>query len=97
MEVYDEVNILGVPYKLKFVDSISKERLQLGEIDYLNQEISILKGMAMETQYITILHEVIHGVLSQLGFEEAQDEHLIDSLATGLYQVLSDNNIFNAV
>lgn len=94
---FEVINILGVPYRLKFVDFISKEELRIGEIDYLNQEILILSGMAREVQYITILHEVMHGILEQLGFEESQEEHLIQGLANGLFQVLHENELFKRI
>ena len=43
-------------------------------------------------EQVTLWHEVIHGIFSQLGFEaEAIIEHLIQSLANALYQVLEEN------
>ena len=43
-------------------------------------------------EQVTLWHEVIHGIFSQLGFEaEAINEHLIQSLANALYQVLEEN------
>lgn len=87
----DEIKILGLNYKLNYVDSISKEELRVGEIDYLNQEIRILKDMEQGIKDVTLIHEVLHAIFNQLGFEEEQDEHLIQSLATSLYQVFIEN------
>ena len=85
------INILGVDYELHYVDSISRDSLRIGEIDYLQQKILILNDLGMDLERVTILHEVVHGILSQLGFEEENNEHLTQSLASALHQVLKDN------
>mgnify|MGYP007041251774 CR=1 FL=1 len=92
------IEILGVPYRLKHVDTISREELRIGEIDFLRQEILLLNGLEKEIERVTLWHEVIHGIFSQLGFEdEAVNEHLIQSLANALYQVLKENTFLRSV
>ncbi|MCP1225713.1 hypothetical protein [Sebaldella sp. S0638] len=91
-----EINILGKIYKIKYVKKINNDSDQFGEIDYLKQVIKIRKDCSPEYQESTLLHEIIHGILEQLGFdEENKNEHLICSLETGLYQVLKENSIFS--
>lgn len=85
------INILGVDYEISYVDSISRESLRIGEIDYLQQKILILKGLGEDLERVTILHEIIRGILSQLGFEEENNEHLTQSIAGSMHQVLKDN------
>lgn len=85
----EKINILGIDYKIEYVNIISKECLTLGQIDYLNQEIKILDELEDDIKKVTLIHEILHGIFNQLGFEdEAADEHLINSLATALYQIL---------
>ena len=45
------IEILGVPYQLKRVDTISREELRIGEIDFLTQEILLLKGLGNGAGY----------------------------------------------
>lgn len=87
----NQINILGAKYEIEFVDYISKEELKIGEVDYLNQEIKIMNGLSDDIQKVTLWHEILHAVLNQLGFEEAENEHLVQSLATAIHQVLSEN------
>lgn len=90
-----EIVILGVPYKVRVVPFISRDDLLVGQIDYFQQEILIIEGLSEEMFRVTLLHEILHGIFSQLGFDgEEENEHLIQSLATALFQVLSQNSIF---
>ena len=92
----EEISILGKIYKIKYVKNINNDPDQFGEIDYLKQVIKIRKDCSPEYRESTLLHEVIHGILEQLGFDgENKNEHLICSLETGLYQVLKENSIFS--
>lgn len=85
------VNILGLNYEILKVNQIDKDTRIIGQIDYLNQTIKIENGLNEEKEKVTLIHETIHGILHQLGFDEQSDEKLIQSLATGLYQVLKEN------
>lgn len=89
----DQINILGAIYTIKYVDYISKEELKIGEVDYINQEIKIMNDLSNDIKNITLWHEIIHAILNQLGFEESENEHLVQSLATGIHQVISDSSI----
>lgn len=89
-----ELNILGSTYKVDFVDSISRDELRLGETDYLNQTIKILSGLHSDLETVTLIHEILHVIFNQLEFVEENNEHLVQSLATSLYQVFSENEIF---
>lgn len=89
------VTILGVPYSVRLVPVISLDELTVGQIDYLKQEILILEGLGDDLFQVTLLHEVLHGIFSQLGFDVENNEHLIQALATALYQVLRENKLFS--
>lgn len=89
----EQINILGAIYTIKYVDYISKEELKIGEVDYINQEIKIMNDLSNDIKNVTLWHEIIHAILNQLGFEDSENEHLVQSLATGIHQVISDNSI----
>ena len=89
-----EIKILGTAYALEYTDYISRDEFRIGEIDYMNQKIYILKDLGKDLEKVTLIHEIIHGILNQLGFEEENDEHLIQSLSNSLYQVFTENKIF---
>lgn len=89
------ITILGVPYSVRLVPVISLDELTVGQIDYLKQEILILEGLGDDLFQVTLLHEVLHGIFSQLGFDVENNEHLIQALATALYQVLRENKLFS--
>ncbi len=91
----ESVTILGVPYSVKLVPVISLDELTVGQIDYLKQEILILEGLGDDLFQVTLLHEVLHGIFNQLGFDEENNEHLIQALSTALYQVLRENKLFS--
>ena len=89
-----ELNILGSTYQVDFVDSIRRDELRLGETDYLNQTIKILSGLHSDLETVTLIHEILHVIFNQLEFVEENNEHLVQSLATSLYQVFNENEIF---
>lgn len=87
MQVPSSVNILGVIYQVKQKDLedengyISPKKLEIGIS-------SDLYGSKLEQVF---LHEVIHGILDQLGYGELySDEKLVQGLAVGLQQALAD-------
>lgn len=88
------INILGTKYVLEFVPIISREEFLVGQIDYVNQKIQLLEDLGEDVVKVTLFHEILHGIFNQLGFsEEETNEHLIQSLATALYQVLKENKL----
>lgn len=65
-----------------------------GEINYIKQTIQIDKSLLKDKQEEVLIHEIIHGILEVQGFvEENENEHLIQCLANGLYQVLKSNQL----
>ena len=61
-----------------------------GCIDYEKQTILIRKGLAADARKVTIWHEVIHGILYNMGHVN-HDEILVDGIAHGVLQCLRDN------
>jgi hypothetical protein len=90
------VNILGIPYTVERVPVVNKGAYALGQIDYGQQRITIDEDLREERAQVTLLHEVIHGILESLGFdEETKNENMVQSLALGMYQFLVTNPKFH--
>lgn len=61
-----------------------------GQIIYAESLITLMPGMSAQRQEMTLWHEILHGILTQGGYRE-QDEQVVDVLAHGLMQVFQDN------
>lgn len=67
---------------------------EFGYIDFEKNKIVIKSGLSEDRKKITLMHETLHAILQQLGFTQENDnEHLIDSLATSLLEVLKQNQM----
>lgn len=85
----ENIEILGLAFDVVETPVVNHEQLRDGEIDYRNQVIRIDAGLSDAAKEQVLLHEIIHGVLTQLGFdEETGDERLVQGLAVGLHQAL---------
>ena len=88
----ESIKILGRKYAIARVQHISRDERVLGQINSIEQKITILDGLTPEHAQNVLLHATIHGILNGLGFhEEAGNETLVQSLATGLHQCIQDN------
>jgi ssRNA-specific RNase YbeY (16S rRNA maturation enzyme) len=85
-----KIRILGVDYDIAETECVSKEEMRLGEINVMEQKIKIDSSLQSDAKSTTLLHEIIHGILFACGLDW-QEENLTQSLATGLYQVLREN------
>ena len=60
-----------------------------GSIDYDTSTISIDANMSEYTKNVSLVHEIIHGILDARGFhEESSDEELVEQTARCLYSTL---------
>lgn len=85
------IKILGLDYQVQPVQVISRDEFLLGRIDFVDQIIYVDANLQTDRRKVVLLHEILHGILEALGFNEASDEHLVQSLATALHQVSIDN------
>ncbi len=84
-----KINILGLEYDIVFISPVARDEWLAGRIDFHEQVIYIDSEIKDDRKRITLLHEVIHGILSGLGFHsENQNEEMIQGLATGLHHFL---------
>ena len=60
-----------------------------GSIDYDASTIIINANMSEYTKNVSLLHEIVHGILDARGFyEESADEELVEQVARCLYSTL---------
>ena len=86
MVIPETVDILGVPYEVVFEETEDGED---GSISPRRQRIVLREGMCDEKRRQVYLHELVHGILDQLGYAELyEDERLVQGLAIGLHQAL---------
>ena len=82
----DAVSILGITYRVK------RKRLPDGEDGYIlprNQKIVLGRHLSEEKAEQVLIHEVVHGILDQLGYLELyEDERLVQGLAIALHEAL---------
>lgn len=88
-----KLNILGVIYMIKEVDTVNKTEPRRGEINYLTNEIRIDKNMPESLKEQVLMHEILHAVFDLLGLDElSEDEEKVQSIATALHHVFSSND-----
>lgn len=63
----------------------------IGEIDYVCLSIKLRECLPPPVRAVTLLHEIVHGVLKQAASEHVEDEGLVDCMAYGLYALIKDN------
>lgn len=91
---YKHIRILGVDYEVKEVEIINDDPFLCGLCRYDTNEILIKRSISEDNKKIILIHEVIHAILGNLGFEnENENENLINSLSSVLYQILKDNDL----
>lgn len=87
-----KIKIMSQSYDIEQLETIELGAIKLGEVNHLENLIKICSTIPEDKKKIVLLHEIIHVIFQQLGFDEEHDnEHLIDCLANSLYQVLKDN------
>lgn len=82
-----KVNICGVPHIVREVEHKFDIDLHLGQINYKEAEILINQDSHPEVKKETLCHEMIHGILNHLGYQDmANDEQLVQALGNAIYQ-----------
>lgn len=89
MKIPGAVKIGGLVYVVTETGNITLGANYNAEILYRDLKINI-RPMAKEQKERSFLHEVLHGVYSNLGLLE-HDEEQIDALAGALYALITDN------
>lgn len=85
----DKYNICGIPHTI-----IEKEVIEgngsgtiLGQITYCDCIIEMRKNLTPEMYRQTLIHEIVHGMLTMIGRNElSEDETFVQSLALAISQ-----------
>ena len=84
------VNICGIPHKVVECEDSFDIDLHFGEIKYDKGEIRINKALTTEIKQEALCHEMLHGILVHLGYnEQSQDEQFIQAVGNAIYQGFS--------
>lgn len=91
-----ELKILATEYQVEEVEQIDKYQRLLGQIEYIEQKIKIDKNISEDMKKETLIHEILHGILEKLGFNEInEDEQKVHSIASTMYLVLKENKLIS--
>ncbi len=91
-----QIKVLGIPYKVEEVENIPNTVDTIGLFLPQGQKILIKNSLPKEIKEQTVLHEVLHAVLWGLGeYELEENEKLVQSLATSLYQLSKENDFIS--
>ena len=82
MDVPSKLKIGAIEYSVVIADTDA-----CGRLDRTQNKILISRELAANQQWVTLIHEIIHGLNSELR------ESVVDSLAVGFHQVLVDNGL----
>ena len=86
-----KIEIDGCNYNVLYSKEpiIVDSRICYGSIDYDSSTISIDANVSEYTKNVSLLHEIVHGILDSRGFhEESSDEELVEQVARCLYSTL---------
>lgn len=90
MKIPNKVKIGGKVYEVHITNKLDMGNINYsGEICYQDLIIRICP-QAQQKMEADFFHELVHGILSHLGYCE-QDEKKVDELAQALYMVVQDN------
>lgn len=83
-----KINICGIPHEvIECEDSFVATAIHFGEIDYKKCVIKIANDMSKEQKEETLCHEILHGILVHLGYDEqSQDEQFVQALGNAINQ-----------
>lgn len=99
MKLPEKVLIDDIEYN---VEEVSHKELQIssedfkgeywGDTRYKQASIRICEGMAEDEVKITLVHEIIHAILHERGFDKQNnDEEMVDGLAHALRMLAKQN------
>lgn len=95
METLTSINVMGIGYRIKFEPSpVDNGQTVWGYTDYGNALIVLQSGMNEQKVSQTLIHEITHAVLHEMGNDTlATDESIVSPLSNVLYQVLKENRL----
>ncbi|VTS14108.1 phage protein [Streptococcus pseudoporcinus] len=86
----NDVKIGGIVYQIEVKNDLAGEAGNWGETNLKKTTIALDSNMSKQRTDQTLVHEIVHGIFEEAGFE--QDEDKVNRLGIVLYQVLKDND-----
>ena len=88
------VNVAGIEFSVNEVETviIGSNSDYAGSVSYTNGKIELLKELPKTRKEQVLVHEILHAVFFEAGYEEHEEE-MISRLGVVLYQVLKDNKL----
>jgi hypothetical protein len=87
-----QLKVGGAIYTVHEVEGLHRKLNLLGNVDFSDCIIQIDSAMSDERKEQTIIHEVLHAIHFEAGYDaEDQDEDMINRTANVLHQVIVDN------
>lgn len=81
------VNICGLPHEVVEVEDVFNMDCHMGMIEYKDLKIKINKDMPEAAKRETLCHEMVHGMLIHLGYNDlANDEQFVQAIGNAIYQ-----------
>ncbi|MGG1014815.1 hypothetical protein ABE169_06510 [Bacillus subtilis] len=97
MTLPQQIMINSIPYKVLQVDGFIEEDqkggVQLGDINPWKQEIQVSNEATGEYAAKILLHEAIHGILSEYGLDRINNERTVSVLTAGFYDFIKSNDL----
>lgn len=98
-----KVNIGSTAYELKlmpskkiseFYNGDNKESIECaGMCDVMAEKIYVANDFPVESRKKILYHELVHGMLTEMGSDKNDDESFVDALARQLYSLFNKNNV----
>lgn len=98
MKIPNKIKIIGFDWEVKHDKNVAMEGSIFGSTHTQSQTIFLDPANTKQKDEHTFLHEIMHAVFWQTGLgrrfhDHKQEEEIVAALASGMYQVLKDNDL----
>ena len=89
----ERINICGMTYEIEEKEDIfTSDGVHFGEVDFTQNKIMISKSLTAEQKEATIFHEILHAILTTLGYQnESNNEQFVCAVSNAMYQTFTLN------
>lgn len=82
-----KVNICGLSHEIVELEDSFNLDCHMGQINYQDLLIKINKNMPEELKEETLCHEIMHGILTHLGYSDmSSNEQFVQAVGNAIYQ-----------
>lgn len=91
------IKIGGIEYEIEeqpgLLDDNNSFKVD-GKISFSHNEIFIELDLSQQAKFVTLWHEILHGILRHANYKNDDEEKLVDILSYGICGVIQDNPEF---